>query len=161
MALYILPGEIAAPLPPEPLSQLRPPSPCLRAFDGDGERLALTHQDDETLAPSYARIDQLSLQHRVMLGRQRDNDGSVFRSLALVDRCRVGQHQLVQLADTVDHLPALEIDRQFALLQVEARDDTKVAVVDLLVVVVLDLHALVAETEGPAEPLDTDIARRV
>jgi hypothetical protein len=33
--------------------------------------------------------------------------------------------------------------------------------VDLLVVVILDLHDLVAGTEGPAEPLDADLARRV
>jgi hypothetical protein len=78
-----------------------------------------------------------------------------------LDRGRIGQHQLVQLADAIDHLPALEIDRQFALLQVEARDDTQVAVVDFLVVVVLDLHDLVAEAEGPTEPFDTDLARRV
>ena len=50
-----------------------------------------------------------------MLGRQWDNNGIVFRSLALVDRCRIGQHQLVELADPIDHLPALEIDRNFGL----------------------------------------------
>jgi hypothetical protein len=33
-------------LPSEPLSQLRPPSPCLLPLDSDGERLALTDQDD-------------------------------------------------------------------------------------------------------------------
>src|SRR6516164_6457264 len=36
-----------------------------------------------------------------------------------------------------------------------------VAVVDLLVVVVLDLHDLVARAEGPAETLDADVAGRV
>src|SRR6267154_3552968 len=119
--LRYLPLGIGWHLPSEPLSQLRPPSPCLRTFDRDGERLALAHQDDETLAPGYARIDQLSLQHRVMLGRQWDDNGGVFRSLALVDRGRIGQHQLVQFADAIHYLPALEIDRDFALLQVEAR----------------------------------------
>jgi hypothetical protein len=37
----------------------------------------------------------------------------------------------------------------------------RVAVVDLLVVVILDLHNLVARTEGPAETFDADLARRV
>ena len=41
------------------------------------------------------------------------------------------------------------------------RHDAEIAVVDVLVVVVLDLHDLVAGTEGPAEALDADVAGRV
>ena len=37
-------------------------------------------------------------------------------------------------------------------------DIADVAVIDLLVVVVLDLHHLVAGGEGPAEPLDLALA---
>jgi hypothetical protein len=54
-----------------------------------------------------------------------------------------------------------EIDCEFAFLHVDAWDDAEVAVVDLLVVIVLDLHDFVARTEGPAEPFDADLARRV
>jgi ATP-dependent exoDNAse (exonuclease V) alpha subunit len=39
--------------------------------------------------------------------------------------------------------------------------DAKIAVVDVLVVVVFGLHDLVARTEGPAEALDADLAGRV
>jgi hypothetical protein len=39
--------------------------------------------------------------------------------------------------------------------------DAEVAVVDLLVVVILDLHDLVARTEGPAEAFNADLARWV
>ena len=41
------------------------------------------------------------------------------------------------------------------------RHDAEIAVVDVLVVIVLDLHDLVARAEGPAEALDADLARRV
>jgi len=43
-------------------------------------------------------------------------------------------------------------------LHVDARHDAEIAVVDLLVVVVLDLHDLVAWTEGPTEPVDEVMA---
>ena len=41
------------------------------------------------------------------------------------------------------------------------RHDAEIAVVDVLVVVVLDLHDLVARAECPAEALDADLARWV
>src|SRR5262249_9199913 len=43
----------------------------------------------------------------------------------------------------------------------DVRNDAEIAVVDLLVIIVLDLHDLVARTEGPAETLNPDIAWRV
>src|SRR5205823_10558919 len=55
----------------------------------------------------------------------------------------------------------LEVDRELALLHIDARHRAEIAVVNLLVVVILDLHDLVARTEGPAEPLDADLAGRV
>ena len=73
----------------------------------------------------------------------------------------VGQHQRVQLAEVVGHLPALEVDHQLALVRIDPPHDPEVAVVDLALVVVLDLHDLVAGAEGPAEALDPDLARRV
>ncbi len=36
------------------------------------------------------------LQHRVVLGAERDHDGRVLRALALVDGRRVGEHQLIE-----------------------------------------------------------------
>src|SRR5260370_16914456 len=96
-----------------------------------------------------------------MLSAERDHDGWVFRALALVDGRRIGQHQLVQLTKAVIDVPAVEIDAELAFLHVDARYDAEIAVVDVLVVVVLDLHHLIARAEGPAEALDADLAGRV
>ena len=63
----------------------------------------------------------------------------------------LGQDQFVELAKAVAHLPTLKIDRGLALLHVDARHDAEIAVVDLLVVIVLDLHGLIARVERPAD----------
>ena len=51
----------------EPLSQLQPSPPLSRSLDGDRQRLPLPDENDEALAPRHARVDQVSLQHRVVL----------------------------------------------------------------------------------------------
>src|SRR5215831_9157539 len=53
----------------EPFAQLRPPPPRLRALDGDRQRLPLADQHDQALSARDPRIDQISLQHRIMLRR--------------------------------------------------------------------------------------------
>src|SRR5262249_28663823 len=57
--------------------------------------------------------------------------------------------------------PTIEVDSEFALLHVDGRHDAEIAVVDVLVVVILDLHDLVARAEGPAEAVDANLAGRV
>ena len=54
----------------------------------------------------------------------------------------------LQLAEAVDQIASLESRRQFAGVGVHIGDEADVTVVDLLVVVVLDLHYLVARCEG-------------
>src|SRR5258708_8653842 len=49
---------------------------------------------------------------------------------------------------------AVEAHDEFACVAIDSVDITDVAVVDVLVVVILDLHDLVTGGEGPAEPLD-------
>ena len=49
------------------------------------------------LAARHARVDQVALYHRIVLGTERDRDSWVFGTLALVDGGRVGKHQLVEL----------------------------------------------------------------
>src|SRR6516165_2338120 len=151
------PGRLA----PKPLAQLRPPPPCPRSFNSDGQCLPLPYKDDEALAAGHPRIDQVALQHRVVLGRQRDDHRRVLRALALMDCRRVGEHQLVELAKAVGNFAAIEIDVELAFLHVDVGHDAEVPVVDLLVIIVLDLHDLVARTEGPAETVNADLARRV
>src|SRR5712675_3254307 len=53
---------------------------------------------------------------------------------------------------------AVEAHDEFACVAIDSVDITDVAVVDVLVVVILDLHDLVTGGEGPAEPLDFPVA---
>src|SRR5262249_21769679 len=81
--------------------------------------------------------------------------------LGFVDRRGIRQHQFIQLAEPVAHLPTVECDDELTFLLFDASYDADVAVVDLTVVVVLDLHDLVARTVGRAEAFDPRLARRV
>src|SRR6266516_2356529 len=73
----------------------------------------------------------------------------------------VGRHQGIKLTEAVDDGTSVEADSEFAIVGIDIRDIADVAVIDLLVVVVLDLHDLVAGREDPAESLDLTFAGRI
>ena len=93
-----------------------------------------------------------------MLGEDRDDHGGIFGALALVDGGGIGGNQRVELAEAVGHRAPVEAGHEFARLGIDVVDIADVAVVDLLVVVILDLHDLVAGRKGPAETLDLALA---
>ena len=154
-----LPG--AVPAGDSHFTQLRPPPAATLVTHGNRQRLPLPDQHHQPLASRDAGVEQVARQHGVVLRRHRDHHRRVFGALALVDRRGIGQHQFVQFAETVADLPAVEVGDQLALGRVDAPHDPKVAVVDIAIVVVLDLHDLVARTEGPAEALHPHLPRRI
>src|SRR5262249_39802358 len=97
----------------------------------------------------------------VMLCQHWNDDRRIFRALALVDGHGVGRHQGVQLAEAVDYGTPIEAGSELALIKVDIHDIADIAVVDLFVVIVLDLHHLVAGREGPAESLDLTFVGRI
>src|SRR5271157_5595511 len=73
--------------------------------------------------------------------------------------CRgVGRHQRVEFAKAKSDGAAVETDGQLAGVEVDIVDVADVTIIDLLFVVVLDLHDLIPWREGPAEPLDLALA---
>ena len=127
----------------------------------DGDRLLLTNQNDEAFAAGDTGVEEIPLQHGVVLGHDRDNHGRVLRALALMDGRGIGRYQRVELAKAVGDRTAVEAGLKFARVGIDVVDIADVAVVDVLVVVVLDLHDLIARREGPAEALDFAIAGRI
>src|SRR5438105_8794693 len=149
-------------LPPcgccQPFLQFRPsPSPRDVAYS-NRDCLLLADQHDQSFPSGHAGIEQVPLQHRVVLGQNRDYDGRVFGALALVDGCGVGRYQRVEFAEAVGDSAAVETGGEFACVGIDIVDVAAVAVVDVFVVVVLDLHDLVAGGEGPTETLDLALA---
>ena len=47
--------------------------------NGNGQRLPLPHNDDEAFAARDGGIDEVPGEHRIVLGRQRDDDGGILR----------------------------------------------------------------------------------
>src|SRR5262249_38327916 len=85
----------------------------------------------------------------------------VFRALAFVDRRGIGRHQRVKFAKAVGHGTSVETGGELAGVGINIVDIANVAVVNVFVVVVLDLHDLVPRREGPTKPLDLALAGRV
>src|SRR6516165_4419200 len=106
-------------------------------------------------------LEKIPLQHGVMLGEHRDYHGGIFRSLALVNGRRVGRHQHVQLTESISEGPAIEAHSDLACVGFNIADVADIAVVDVLFVIVFDLHHFVAGGKGPAEPPDLEIAGRI
>jgi len=152
----------------EPVAQFRPTPPCPSSFHGDRQRLPLSNKYHQTFTACYSRIHEVPLQHRVMLSTEGDYDGWIFRALALVNRRCIGEHQLIQVAKPIDDLSTVKLDADFAFLHVNARHHAKVAIVDILVVIVLDLHRgpetgiyTVMINEVPAANVSGEPAKRI
>src|SRR5262249_48137439 len=93
-----------------------------------------------------------------MLSEYWDDHGGIFRPPAFVNGRRVRRHQRIEFTESVRDGPAIEANNYLARVGGNIVDGADVAVVDLLVVVVLDLHDLIAGRKGPTEPLDLAVA---
>ena len=93
-----------------------------------------------------------------MLRQDGNDNGGILRALALVNRRGVCRNQGVEFAETIGDGAPVETRGQLAFIGIDIVDIADVAVIDLLVVIVLDLHHLVARREGPAEALDLALA---
>jgi hypothetical protein len=63
--------------------------------------------------------------------------------------------------DGLRRLPACQVGDELAVGRIDIIDVADVAVIDFLVVIVIDLHDLVAWGEGPVEAFDLAIAGRI
>ena len=93
-----------------------------------------------------------------MLRHDWDHHGRIFRALAFVDGRGVGQHQRVAFAKPVADGAAVEASGELAIIGINIFNVADVTVINLLIVVVLDLHHLVAGRKGPTEPLDLTLS---
>src|SRR5262249_61352808 len=96
-----------------------------------------------------------------MLSEYRDYDRRIFRALALVNGGSVSGHQRVEFAKFIGDGSTIEARFEHTLGGIDIIDHTNVTVVDLLVVVVFNLHDFVAWSERPAEPFDLALAGRI
>ena len=93
-----------------------------------------------------------------MLRHDRDDYGRIFRTLTFVNGRRIGRHEHVKFPKSVSDRAAVKAGNDFAGIGVDIVDVTDIAVVDLFVVIIFDLHDFVAGGESPAEPFHLAIA---
>ena len=140
--------------PPGPSSGPRRPRCAPRA-----QRLPRPDQHDQALAARDRRVEQVALQHHVVLRVDGDDHRRVLRALRLVDGRGVRQVSVSSSSRPYSTVAVVEADRQRLRLGVDALDDAAVAVPHLLVVVVAHLHHLVADAQAARAALDA-VARR-
>jgi hypothetical protein len=80
----------------QPFSQFRPPPPPRDIAHRDGNGLLLSNQHHEPLPSGDSGVEEIALQHSVMLGEHWDDHGGIFRPLALVNGRRIGRHQYIE-----------------------------------------------------------------
>src|ERR1700722_5916354 len=127
---------------PKPLVKLRPASRPRNVTNRNRDGLLLADQDHEPLAAGNAGVEEISLQHGIVLGQDRDHHGGILRPLALVDSDGISGDQGVKLTEAIGHRPPVEACHEFARLGIDVDDIADVAVIDFLVVVILDLYDL-------------------
>jgi hypothetical protein len=142
----------------QPFAQLRPAASARDVAHRDGDGLLLPDQHNQPLAACDASVEQVSLQHRVMLSEHWDDHRWIFGALAFVNGRRVSGHQHVEFAKAVSDGSAVKAGSDLACIGVDIVDISDIAVINFLVIIVLDLHDFVTRGEGPAEPLHFAIA---
>src|SRR5258707_3915763 len=142
----------------QPFAQLRPAPPARDIAYRDSNGLFLADQDDQLLAAGDTGVEQVPLQHRIMLSHDWNYRGRVFRALALVNGRRIGRYQGVEFTESIGDGLGVEARGEFTGVGIDSADIADVAIVDVLVVVVLNLHDLVTRSVGPAEPLAFQVA---
>jgi hypothetical protein len=84
----------------------------------DGYGFLLAHQNDEPLPASDAGVEQVTLQHRVVLRHDRDYDGALLRALDLMNVRRIGRYQGIKVAEAIGDRSPLELGDQFSVMRV-------------------------------------------
>lgn len=119
-------------------------------LNGDGEGFGLADDDDEFAPAGDAGVEQVSLEHDVLLGGEGNDNVGKLGALGFVDGYGVGEGEFVQLAKVVEDVAAVQADGDGLFDGVDVCDLADVAVEDFFVVVVFGLDDFVAEAELPA-----------
>src|SRR5450631_2655947 len=119
--------------------------------DSHAKSLLLADHDQKFPGPRDARVDQVSLEQHEVLHGHRDHHRRKLGTLRLVDRNRVGQRDLIQLAVIVGHQPVIVSDEDLLLNRIDLFNCADVAVEDFLLIVVLSLNDFVANLEPESE----------
>src|SRR4030067_667986 len=127
----------------------------LVVLDGDVKRLIGADNHTELLRPGQGGVEEDPLKQDVMLGQEGHDHGLVLAALGFMYGDGVGGGDVVKVVLLEPDLAAVEIDQQPEVRLIYMNDEPDVAVEDLLLVVVPDLHDLVPDPELPVPHLES------
>jgi len=75
-------------------------------------------QYHQSLSTGYRRIQQVALQHDIVLRQERNHHRGILTAMGFVYGYGIGQHQLVQIASLVAYYPIFKSDEELLFLKV-------------------------------------------
>jgi hypothetical protein len=84
-----------------------------------------------------------------MLSKNGDNHRRVLGALRFMNRYRICQYHFIQISEILGDLPPVKGDGNFLSFKINFGDPANVTIKDFFVIVVLNLHHLVTDSEIP------------
>ena len=106
---------------PEPFHSVLTGVAVPRRFEPRSDSL-LVDQDDQLPASGDVGVQQIPLEHGVVLGHDRNDGRRVFRALAFEDGHSKGRNEGIEFAKPVVDGSAVEADGQFASSKIDVVD---------------------------------------
>ena len=76
-----------------------------------------------------------------------------------MNRRRIGKDKLIELRNIIFHVSSVKVHREAPVLHIDRADDADIPVENLLVVIIADLHHLIAEAIHNPSSFQTDASR--
>ena len=125
----------------------------------DGKGFSCPHKYNQLPSSCNGSVKKISLQHNIVLGQHRDDDGGKLRALRFVHGDRIRKNNFVQIDEIKDNLSSVKSNAYFPLFRIDLRDPSHISIEDVLFIVIPGLHHLVAYAEDPIAASDASFTR--
>ena len=78
-----------------------------------------------------------------------------------MDRRGISRNKRVEFPEFISYGAAVEFRNQLTRVDIDVFDIADIAIIDFLVIIIVDLHHFIFGREGPAEPFDLFLAGRI
>lgn len=116
--------------------------------DGQLEGAFITDEDDEAFSACEGGVEEVSLEHDVVLCKDRDHDGGVFAALAFVYADGVSECEGIEFVAFVGDLAFFKHGGDLGVFGIDIDDESDVSVKDFFVVVIAGLEDAITRVEA-------------
>ena len=100
-------------------------------------------------------IDQIALQHYIVIHQNRHDHDRIFGALCFMYRCRIGMHQFIQLRCFIFYDVLVKIYFQRPFLQIYTLYGSNISVKNFFFIIISDLHDFIPGAKQISTPAQT------